>query len=233
MDAFMDFPLTKEVRRVFAQNALPLGDLLDYYGAHQGDIPAGCAPGFVLDNHDMHRFLWLAENNASRLRLAALFQMTMPGFPVVYYGTEVGLSQHAGPQAQDKYAREPMPWGDMQDRDLLAYFHDLIALRQEHSALRAGDWLRVASRVTDAFGARPGDCGAYLRFDASEAILVVLNAATSSAAVAIGVSDIGLTDDIQRFDKALATSPYCEIGSNRSVVQCRMPGLSGVVVRLR
>ena len=49
-------------------------------------------PSF-LDNHDMNRFLWIVDGDTRRLRLAALCQFTLPGPPIVYYGTEVGLSQ--------------------------------------------------------------------------------------------------------------------------------------------
>ena len=49
-------------------------------------------PSF-LDNHDINRFLWIVDGGTRRLQLAALCQFTLPGPPIVYYGTEVGLSQ--------------------------------------------------------------------------------------------------------------------------------------------
>ena len=46
---------------------------------------------FASDNHDMNRFLWMAQGNVDRVKLAATLLMTLPGMPVIYYGTEVGF----------------------------------------------------------------------------------------------------------------------------------------------
>jgi len=44
---------------------------------------------FAADNHDMNRFLWMPRGNVDRVKLAATLLMTLPGMPVIYYGTEV------------------------------------------------------------------------------------------------------------------------------------------------
>ena len=77
-------------------------------------------PSF-LDNHDMNRFLWVVGGDTRRLRLAALCQFTLPGPPIVYYGTEVGLSQrrdvrYADGSGHPEESRLPMPWGDARTR---------------------------------------------------------------------------------------------------------------------
>ncbi|MFN9631525.1 MAG: alpha-amylase family glycosyl hydrolase [Cyanobacteriota bacterium] len=91
-------------------------------------------PSF-LDNRDMNRFLWLLGGDKQRLKLAAFRQFTLPLPPILYYGTEVGLSQRAGVGRLEE-ARLPMPWGDEQDQDLLAFFRGLIAFRQANPSLR-------------------------------------------------------------------------------------------------
>jgi glycosidase len=50
-------------------------------------------PSFV-DNHDVDR--WLAGGSEAGLRQALLAIMTLPGVPVLYYGTEQGLKEQRG-----------------------------------------------------------------------------------------------------------------------------------------
>ena len=75
----------------------------------------------------MNRFLWVVGGDARRLRLAALCQFTLPDPPIVYYGTEVGLSQrrdvrYADGSGHPEESRLPMPWGDGRTPSLLAFY---------------------------------------------------------------------------------------------------------------
>jgi glycosidase len=45
-----------------------------------------------MDSHDTARTLWTVGEDESALRLCALFQMTMPGAPCIYYGDEIGMT---------------------------------------------------------------------------------------------------------------------------------------------
>ena len=79
----------------------------------------------------MNRFLYEAKNKKERLRLGAKLQFRQKHPPIIYYGTEVGLSQSrpiVGPYG-DLAARQMMPWKN-QDKDLLAFFADLIHQRR-------------------------------------------------------------------------------------------------------
>jgi len=91
--------------------------------------PAFLRPSF-LDNHDMNRFLWTLKGNQSLLKLAALAQFTLPGPPIIYYGTEVGLTQRAGVEEMGfDVAREPMIWAD-HDVDLFSFYQRLTTMRR-------------------------------------------------------------------------------------------------------
>ncbi len=94
----------------------------------------------LLDSHDTARALWVVGDDVRALRLAVLFQMTMPGAPCIYYGDEIGLS--AG---DDPYCREAFPWDDEAswDHDLLAFYRQATALRHRHPVLRTGAFERV------------------------------------------------------------------------------------------
>src|SRR5881409_2679890 len=57
----------------------------------------------------------MAGGEKRRLKLAATLLMTSPGAPVVYYGTEVGLTQRYDAVVENAEARLPMLWGDERD----------------------------------------------------------------------------------------------------------------------
>jgi glycosidase len=128
----------------------------------------------LLDNHDMHRFLWLAEDKKERLKLAAVCQMTLEGTPIVYYGTEVGLSQYDDAHKENALARAPMLWNERQDTDLLAFYQRVIALRTSHAALRHGKRVTLAIDVQGE-ATQKEQVGGYLRVLGQERIIVLLN----------------------------------------------------------
>jgi cyclomaltodextrinase len=136
LDGCLDFVLLQALRRFFAFGDLTAGELDAFLSRHleyfDGDF---VLPSF-LDNHDMNRFLWVVGGDVRRLKLAALCQFTLPHPPIIYYGTEVGISQrrdvrYADGSGHPEESRLPMPWGADQDRDLLAFYADLVRLRRE------------------------------------------------------------------------------------------------------
>ena len=85
----------------------------------------------------MTRILYLAKEDKAKVRLAALVLFTLSAPPVIYNGTEVGVSQR-NPLGRFEEARLPMPWGDEADKDLLAYFQRLGELRKQFPMLSSG-----------------------------------------------------------------------------------------------
>ena len=58
--------------------------------------------------------------------------MRLPNPPVIYYGSEVGLLQPMSTaQGGLEVSRAPMPWGDEQDKALLAQTQALIHARRQ------------------------------------------------------------------------------------------------------
>lgn len=135
LDGALDFLLLQDLRAFLAFDlidAAAFGRFVERHGAYFAD-------GFVLpsflDNHDMNRFLWAARGATRRLKLAALVQFMLPGPPIVYYGTEVGVSQARDIEYPDgsrkpEESRSLMIWGGARDADLLAFYQRLIALRK-------------------------------------------------------------------------------------------------------
>ncbi|MDR7868001.1 MAG: 4-alpha-glucanotransferase [Sporomusaceae bacterium] len=80
-----------------------------------------------------------------RLKLLALWQMTFPGVPCIYYGDEAGLEGYAEP-----LNRRTFPWG-REDAALTAWYRTAIALRNRYPVLRSGGWQPLAPH-RDVFG---------------------------------------------------------------------------------
>lgn len=92
-----------------------------------------------LDSHDTARFLFACGNDIRRFRLAVALQMTLPGCPAVYYGDEIGLSGN-----NDPLCRMCMEWDEKkQNRELLTWYCQLIALRKKSPSLYEGDYAAV------------------------------------------------------------------------------------------
>ncbi|MFZ1772088.1 MAG: glycoside hydrolase family 13 protein [Caldilinea sp.] len=94
----------------------------------------------LLDSHDTARTLWTVDGDESALRLATLFQMTMPGAPCIYYGDEIGMTG-----ATDPFSRGAFPWRDMTvwNQELLQFFQQAISLRRQHAVLRTGAYKTI------------------------------------------------------------------------------------------
>jgi cyclomaltodextrinase len=90
-------------------------------------------PSFI-DNHDMNRFLYEAGQQQEKLKLALKLQFSLPQPPILYYGTECGLSHHKPVQWDKPYsdiqARKPMPWESL-DQEMIDYCKDLIWNRRK------------------------------------------------------------------------------------------------------
>jgi pullulanase-type alpha-1,6-glucosidase len=148
--------------------------------------------GFVsttfLDNHDVQRFVFRAGNDAAareRLKLAFAAQFTLPGSPIVYNGTEIGMGQTDNTQAAgggwvDRWYREPFPWpdADWAHRDsegfVLQQWHQDVAeqvtalnsLRGDEPALIHGTYETVHA---------DGDLLLFERSDGADRLLTVIN----------------------------------------------------------
>lgn len=173
LDGCLDFALAQMFREVFAFGTRPVGDLDAFLHLHEQYFPLYFSRPSFLDNHDMNRFLWLAKGDQRKLKLAALCQFTLAGPPVVYYGTEVGLSQERDMVHEDgrhvmEECRQPMLWGADQDQALHQYYRELIHFRRAHPVLVYGE------RKTVHLDS-PAGTYAYTRGSGRETILVALN----------------------------------------------------------
>jgi glycosidase len=159
--------------------------------------------GSFLTNHDQNRVVSQLAGDIDRAKLAAVIYLTGPGVPFIYYGEELGMIG----KKPDEDIRTPMQWTpeknggfttgnpwrlpysdyttknvETQSADpdsILALYKQLIALRNQHAALRVGDYVEVQTGNSEVF--------AMLRVSQDEAALIVVNLGQDA------VSDYGLT----------------------------------------
>jgi alpha-amylase len=142
LDAVTDFQTYDSVRIGMD----PRGNLgqLSTSPSLAADLGAGRedARAIFIDNHDVPRFVGSETPSGAtkaRLEQGLVYLFTMPGTPVLYYGTEVALP--GGPDPDD---RRPMPWtgGDEDIRELV---RDVATLRQSIPSLRRGSFDEIQS----------------------------------------------------------------------------------------
>ncbi len=164
----------------------------------------------LLDSHDTNRALYvlteLGDNGLTeakeRLKLAALFQFTYIGAPMIYYGDEgainaPSLANGANGPEDDPYNRAPYPWADESgnvnvygpiDNGVLAFYTTLAHLRTQHPALRTGSFNMLLTGDTTP-SATDNNTYAYARAGGGETGIVVLNNGSLSNTSTVVVSD--------------------------------------------
>lgn len=197
MDGTLDFMLLEGMRATFAFGKWNARQFAEFLDRHEAYFPTTFSRPSFLDNHDMNRFLWVARGDTRKLKLAALCQFTLIGVPVIYYGTEVGLSQPKdvmqNGRAIHEEARMPMRWDDNQNKELFDFYRELVNIRKNESALRRGT--RETIFATE-------EILAYRRVDHGNSVLCVMNISDKA-------SDLEM--DITESVSMLATNSECRI----------------------
>lgn len=131
LDGTLDFHTSEALRRVYGYQSLDEAVLRQFTARHFSIFPQDFLLPTFLDNHDMDRFLFIAKGNKDALKAAARAQFALSGPPIIYYGTEVGMSQAVSVREKNlEQGRLPMIWDDRQDRDLLDFYTSLIRERK-------------------------------------------------------------------------------------------------------
>ncbi len=100
----------------------------------------------LIDNHDTPRAKNLIPDpEQARVAMALLF--SLPGSPVIYYGTELGMEGEGDPEN-----RAPMRWDLVNENNPhLKWVRQLAKLRKYHPALRYGDFHALETEQLLAF----------------------------------------------------------------------------------
>ena len=171
LPSVLQFPLYEEIGRVFATGGPTswLGYRLTKFtdGSYFPDPRR--IPTFI-DNHDVRRFLSIGTQKGLSQALAFLF--TIPGIPVVYYGTEQAFGETRDAMFKGGNTKKGVRDADAFDTTAPLYqvLKDLAALRKANPALsRGATSVVVQSETPGAF--------AYRRSHQGTDLLVLMNTA--------------------------------------------------------
>jgi glycosidase len=216
--------------------------------AVRDDYPAAATSAMLnlIDSHDTNRALFvlteLGDNGLTeakqRLELAALFQFTYLGAPMVMYGDEVAINSPSltsstnGPIG-DPYTRAPYPWTDQSgdpsvygppDASVESFYTKLAHLRKQYPVLRNGSFTALLTGDTQ----QPGTAAntyAFARTLAGTSAVIALNNGAASNSAAVPVT--GIFNDGSQLQDVLSGQTYSISGG---IVSLNLNALRGVVL---
>ena len=201
----------------------------------------------LLDSHDVNRALFVMTETGDtglvqakqRLKLAALFQFTYIGAPMVYYGDEIAvnspsLSSSANGPIGDPYTRPPYPWLDQAgdptiygppDTNVQAYYTKLAHIRKLYQVLRQGSFVTLLTGDTQQQNTAPNTYAFARTMPGQAAVVVALNNASATNQAAIPMT--GIYPDGTLLYDVLGNQSYIVASG---AVQVTLPPLTGVLL---
>jgi len=188
LDLAFDFDLAKNT--VFTAGAQRADDMSDVLTHDLALFRPGQFATF-LTNHDQDRVMSVLNDDVEAAKNAATLFLTSPGVPFLYYGEEIGMLG----RKPDEDIRRPLQWSDaanagfttgnpwrapasdytitniaLQSADpnsLLSLYRRLIHIRNNHAALRVGDYYFIETGHQAV--------SASLRVSRNETVLIIVN----------------------------------------------------------
>lgn len=132
-DSVMNYPFLNAAMDFVAKEEISASEFLNELGFLRGNLNNACHHVLwnLLDSHDTPRALFRCGGDKQKMKLLAAMQLLLPGMPFIYYGDEIGMT--GGP---DPDCRRGMLWDESrQDREMLAYYKRLIAIRKAYPCM--------------------------------------------------------------------------------------------------
>ena len=187
----------------------------------------------IMDSHDKNRFMAFADGdldvsqwsaieqgwsnppkvdnpeNYKKLTLYMAFMNTIPGLPVIYYGSEFGMTGASDPDNRRMMRFE----NDLSkfEKNTMDYVSKIIKIRSNHTALRYGDYYKL---IAD------NNIYSYIRSDFNERILVVLNKSNNNESIIIELPKF------YKANKLVSLIDGNEININSNFVNLSINGIS-------
>lgn len=134
LDGVLDFKVQELIKNYVTDQKTSENRLRRKLEHHYASFPKNFFLPTFLDNHDMDRFLFSCNNDKEKLKTAAAIQFSLPQPAIIYYGTEVGMTQTTSQWAissnGDLQARQPMNWTN-QDKELYDFYKTLIKKKRK------------------------------------------------------------------------------------------------------
>ena len=175
----------------------------------------------LLDSHDTNRALFVMTETGEtslvqakqRLELAALFQFTYIGAPMVFYGDEVAINSPSQTSSAngwigDPYTRAPYPWTDQPgdptiygppDTSVLAFYKKLAHTRKQYPVLRKGKFVTLLTGDTQQPNTAPNTYAFARTMQGQGSVVVALNNGSAVNTASIPVTGL-YTDGTPLYD---------------------------------
>jgi glycosidase len=129
LDGVLDFKAREIVLSILDSDLLPDSLVRPLLRLHYSHYPGSFSLPNFLDNHDTNRVLYELDQDTEKLKEAFDLMLEQSQPTVIYYGTEIGMTQHQSisdfEDHGDLQARQPMNWKEG-DKELLRYFQKKI-----------------------------------------------------------------------------------------------------------
>lgn len=167
-DAFMDYPQNEALRKAFAAPNQNLAPVFDVFTKNPN---GGASQALFMDTQNMPRFTKDAadqnENPGARWKMALSYIYTVPGVPIVMYGSEIALN---GDQAPNNHQLMNFKT----EQELVEYITKLSDLRNMYPALSKGDMKLLYQK---------GGMAVFKRVYNGETVVVAMNNTTQTQTV--------------------------------------------------
>ena len=201
----------------------------------------------LLDSHDTNRALFVMTETGDtglvqakqRLELAALFQFTYIGAPMVFYGDEVAINSPSQTESAngwigDPYTRAPYPWTDQPgdptvygppDTNVLAFYKKLAHTRKQYPVLRKGKFITLLTGDTQQPNTAPNTYAFARTMHGQGPVVVALNNGSAVNTACIPVTGL-YTDGTPLYDVLSGTAYTVSSGA----VQVTLAPRTGVLL---
>ena len=129
LDGVLDFKAREIVLSILDSDFLPDSLARPLLRLHYSHYPGSFSLPNFLDNHDTNRVLYELDQDTEKLKKAFDLMLEQSQPTVIYYGTEIGMTQHQSmsdfEDHGDLQARQPMKWKEG-DKELLKYFQEKL-----------------------------------------------------------------------------------------------------------
>lgn len=173
----------------------------------------------ILSSHDTARFVSRAGGDTGKYKTAALFQATLPGAPMIYYGDELGVTG-----ANNELGRATFPWTSLDNAAspqalLRETVRSLMCVRSAYPALATGSFVTLWTNNTEkTYG--------YGRFDAQDRIAVAINNDGVARTVKLPVDRLDVAEGARLVD--VLTGQVYTVASGSVTVSA--PARGGVIL---
>ncbi|HHX09220.1 MAG TPA: hypothetical protein GX730_07340 [Chloroflexi bacterium] len=144
MHGTLDFLTCQALRETFARGIWSASRLASYLETSLQAFPQAYSRPSFIDNHDMNRFFFTAGENKAALHAALTLLFLLPQPPLLYYGTEVPLSQMKSIHDHDSVgfdvSRLAMDWDEEKDPKSRILIRSLSKFREENAWLAEAHW---------------------------------------------------------------------------------------------